>query len=201
MTENEIQPSEEPSPSPKEVSPSERVLQAGSAILNIDLFTDAVEDIGRVDWFRLSLTTFYLGVFGLICWCFYFALAFALQSVLSDNGLWSSFTKAVSHTSMSVIALWIFAGLSRWVAQGIETAHQDENIEWGFNNQLKIAAVSSISLSAALITRSIIFSAGFETIGTHPSTLETVSLIIVDISWVSLILIGVGGLGSLLLVD
>lgn len=184
---------------PAQIAPSNRVLDAIKEITNIDLLDDAVSEIKMVDWLRLSLTTFYIGVLGLICWSLYFGLIFGARFIVSSNGVITGFSRAVSVGPYSIIALWVFAGLARWTARGIDSTHQSESTVMSKIDAVKISGVSVISLFGALITRSILFTAETRMFSPPLTELETVSILIVDGSWVSLLLIGIGGVVSVLL--
>jgi len=196
MSESE---SEGESHEPAQIAPSRRILGGIKQITNIDLLDDAISEIKMVDWPRLSLTTFYIGVLGLICWSLYFALIFSAQFVISSNGVITGFSRAVSVGPTSIIALWVFAGLARWTAQGIDSTHQDGPTAMSKIDGVKISGVSVISLFGALITRSLLFTTEARMFTPPLTELEVISILVVDGSWISLLLIGIGGLASVLL--
>lgn len=182
---------------PSSSSPFERLIEAALAYFPLHLFPLSIGELKNQNWFNISVSMYYIGIFGLIIWSFLVLFTLMLDHVLQAQGLIEGGKRAFNIGPLVPIGLYVFAGLSKWSIQAHSTAHSD-TIERDFADRLKIVSISSLAIPIALFFRQTfaLFTI-LELDSTTLSIYDTISLILLDISWISLLLIGIGGIGSL----
>ncbi|MFC6951944.1 hypothetical protein [Halorubellus litoreus] len=175
-----------------------RVPDSLSRLLNLDLLDEILRDLGEIHWFRVSITTFYVGVMGLSIWGAVFSIAFGFSYLFDSSGILSSISRFATVGPLIPVVLWMFAGFSKYVATNLSESFEGEIANWSTVDNIKMSLVASFSLGAAFILRYFVFRAGYEVYQDGITQYELGGLIIVDFSWVSLLLIGIGAYGAIL---
>ncbi len=178
------------------LQPIERVLYE---VWNWGLIKDAKEDIKKTDWFHVAVTTFNLGIIGLIVWSVYMVIAFVVTYLISSTGLVSAITRISTIGPFAPVILFVFAVASRRAVQRLQQASQSPK-KANLRN-LPLFLISFIALLAAASARFVTFQTTVRLYGTTLSQANVVSVMIVDGLYISLLLIGLGGLASLILIS
>lgn len=178
------------------LQPIERVLYE---VWNWGLIEDANEDIKKTDWFHVAVTTFNLGIIGLIVWSVYMVIAFVVTYLISSTGLVSAITRISTIGPFAPVILFVFAVASRRAVQRLQQASQSPK-KANLRN-LPLFLISFIALLAAASARFVTFQTTVRLYGTTLSQANVVSVMIVDGLYISLLLIGLGGLASLILIS
>jgi len=176
--------------------PIKRVLYE---IGNWSLIKDAQKDIKETDWFHVAVTTFNLGIIGLILWSVYMVIAFIITYLISSTGLVSAATRISTIGPFAPVILFIFAVASRRAVQRLQQA--SESPEKANPSNLPLFFITFIALLAAASARFVTFQTTVQLYGTTLSQANVVSIMIVDGLYISLLLIGIGGLASLILIS
>jgi len=178
------------------LQPIKRVLYE---IWNWGLIKDAQKDIKETDWFHVAVTTYNLGIIGLIIWSVYMVVAFVITYLISSTGLVSAVTRLSTIGPLAPVIIFVFAVASRRAVQRLQQA--SESPQKANPSNLPLFIITIIALLAAASARFVTFQTTVQLYGTNLSQSNVISIMIVDGLYISLLLIGIGGLASLILVN
>ncbi|WP_311174136.1 hypothetical protein [Halobellus ordinarius] len=175
------------------VTPLKRIVVE---IFNIPLIRDGYEDLVERNWYAISRTALYIGFIGLAGWSIYFSIAWGVVYLTSSNTLFGTVGRITTVGPLAPVAVFIFALISKRSAEGIENLHaSDESSKPKF---ALVIVMSTVSLFLAITYRWSIFNALTTMYGNSVPLDSLISIVLVDGLYISLILIGVGGLASLI---
>lgn len=179
----------------------ERIAEAVFILLNIGLVTNAIEELRSIPWFNISVTTYKVGEMGLLIWSSIVGFSWIVSQLLTAAGIVSLVTQVFSLIGYFTIVLWVFSGLARLTARDMDWSNHSHGEPWGIIESFKMATISLFALFGAAILRLQILKVIPIAFGEDLSSIELFVILFVDISWISLLLIAIGGMGSLLIIQ
>lgn len=171
-----------------------------NAIFNLDLLAEANEGLSKGDLYTISLTTFSVGGFGLTIWSMLVTVGFGLQYLLSSQNVLDGINRFLQIGPLVPVALFIFAIASNWSIERLQRSISEGNSSReNRTKRVSVFLASLVAFVSAFAFRWSIFNAALETFGRKLSTAEVIALVFLDGVYISLLLIGIGGLASLIL--
>lgn len=167
------------------------------SIWNIELLDDARKSFSEADWFVVSRTTFYLGIVVLSGWSLFWGFVLLLNFILSSPDAFEGLYRAFQVSPFIPVLLFLFAVISSWAAKRL---HEREPRIRSPKNRAGVMQVFVISLVALVVAGTMRWVIYQIAIGEYGFTLtigELTILILLDGGYLSLLLIGLGGIGSI----
>lgn len=166
------------------------------SVWNLDLLVDARGNLEGVDWFSVSITTFYLGFIGMSVWSLLIILALLVDYLASAPSLLTGARRVVQIGPMVPVLFFVFGIAASRAVGRLQTARERDQ-QTGPGKLLSILLISSIALTAAGTFRWATYTVTSVAFGRSLAWQEVGALMIFDGAYISLVLVGVGGVGML----
>lgn len=167
------------------------------SLFNLELLRDARDKIEIVNWQQLSYTTFYLGLIGLMLWVVYLVFISSMNYVLSPDGLVTTGNRIVHVGPLAPAAIFItFIMISRSFEKIRTEVWSEQPGDATQARRVRIFLISVCALLVAGAMRGATYEAAVITLGDEPYRAELIGLMLVDVGYLSILLIGIGGLGA-----
>lgn len=181
------------------------ILKIVNSALNIDLLPQATKNFNEVNWYRVSVTTFHIGVYSLLASSSVVLAAFLQAYLFSSPGLLSAITRTFTAGTLVPIFLAIFGVVAQWswgrmndVPSSKDSVLSNlESLSVGRNSSLVLTSVLSIGL--ALLLRVAIYESLPQSFGSSLGPGEMVTVVIIDGLYIGPMFMGIGGFATLLL--
>lgn len=173
------------------------IFRVADSLLNLDLLRDAKDEIKNVNWYILSSTAFYLGVIGFMLWILYVTLVFLMDYIISSQNLLAVGGRAFSAGTLAPAAILVVV-----FTVSVLFNRLDERVwsnDFGPPNQswnLRLFVVSISALLGAVVMRGGIYLTATELLGGNVFQALLIGVMLVDLGYLSMLLIGFGGLGA-----
>lgn len=173
------------------------IIYVVNSVLNLDLFYDAQDRSKDIDWRIISYLTFDLGKIGLMVWSCYVVFVLIFDYIMSSGNIITGGSRILSFGVLAPAALLLaVASISR-TFQRISVTMTDGKI--GITDHprdARLILISLLALLGAVGMRGSIYVAADQILGANPFQPTLVGFILLDIGYISLLLIGIGGLTS-----
>jgi len=177
---------------------ADSLLNAAYSFLNIDLLESAIKDLQKIDTYVMSVTAFHIGVVTLATWSLIMFLSYFIGQIFSSQNLLGILSTAIQLGPVVPVSLFIFAYVSRWSFHRLEKTSPPDS-KWSiFARRAGLGAASIMSLVTAGVGRWAMIQAVDQVFGSSVNATQVVAVILVDIGYLSLLLIGLGGIASLI---
>lgn len=181
------------------------VLRIVNSALNINLLSQATQHFNEVNWYRVSVTTFHIGVYTLLTSSSIVFIAFLQEYLFSSPNLLSAISRTFTAGTLVPIFLAIFGVIAQWSWGRMNDASSSkdsvlsnlENLSVGRNSSLVLTSVLSIGL--ALLLRVAIYESLPQSFGSSLSPAEILTVVIIDGLYIGPMFMGIGGFVTLLL--
>ena len=170
--------------------------QAVAEVTNISLLHDSYETFAETDWYAASLTSFHLGYLGLLVWSVYLTFAMGVVYLSSSQSLVGATSRIFTIGPLAPVAVFLFAAVSNQAVEGMKNAHTTE--EPDNPAVIPLVTISIFALVTAAAYRWALYSTLHDIYGSTLFTGRLVTVMVLDGLHISLILMGLGGLASLI---
>lgn len=181
----------------EERKPIDVLFRVVDSLFNLDLLRDARDEIEIINWQRLSYTTFYLGLIGLMLWVVYLVFISSMNYILTPDGLVTTGNRIIHVGPLAPAAIFItFIMISRSFERIRTEVWSEEPDDATQTRRVRIFLISVCALVVAGAMRGATYEAAVITLGDDPYRAELIGLMLVDVGYISVLLIGIGGLGA-----
>ena len=166
------------------------------SVFHIDLITNARENLRQVDWFLFSVKSFHIGVIGVLLWSAFFGLILLVNYIFASQTVSGALIR-ISHIWVLIpICLALFALAS---SRRMERLVNSGEIitPMNFKKRFYISLISVTSFLLAGVVRWASYSATYFEYGPVLPAEGVFAMMILDGIHVFLLLIGLGGVGSI----
>jgi hypothetical protein len=170
---------------------------------NLDLLPGVRQDFNNVNWYKVSATTFFIGVYVVLAWAFSVSAVLLIDYLIGASTGFSMVRRVLTVVPIVFPTLGLFGIIARWSWRRMEDTPPPKNTVLGQFKRLSIGSsstlfiVSILSIALALAFRAVIHSVSVELYGTGLSPSQVFSVVFLDGIYIGLLLIGFGGLISL----
>lgn len=171
------------------------LFRAVDSLLNLDLLREAKDELEIIDWYRLAFTSFYIGLIGLMLWIVYVIFVLALSYVLSSGGVIEGGGRVMNVGPLAPAAIFLVILMTSKYFKRLRSGvwGDDTNSEaWSGGYRLLLISLSALIMAVAL--RGAIYQAASTVLGNNPYSAMLIGFVLLDLGYVSMILIGIGGL-------
>lgn len=177
---------------------ADSLLDAAYSFLNIGLLESAVKDLQKIDTYVMSVTAFHIGVVTLAIWSLIMFLSYFIGQISSSQGLLGILSTAVQLGPVLPFFLFVFAYISSWSFNRLEENSPPDS-KWSiFARRVGLGAASVMSLVTAGVGRWAMIQAVDQVFGNSVNVTQVVAIILIEIGYLALLLIGLGGIASLI---
>lgn len=173
------------------------ILRAANSVLNLDLLRPADEMREDISWLSLSYASFYLGVIGLLLWIAYIFLILGVEYIISSQGLFAIGGRVISIGPLAPVGAFLaLFGIRRMWVRLQERVAGDNSDPKTDTSQWWLFLLGLAALGAAAIMRGALYHGSRAVLGDNPFRVELIGLMLADLGYVSLLLIGFGAMGA-----
>lgn len=177
---------------------ADSLFDAAYSFLNIGLLETAVNDLKKIDTYVVSVTAFHIGVVTLATWSLIMFLSYSAGQIFSSQDLLGILGTTVQLGPAIPFFLFIFAYVSSWSFNRLEETSPPDS-KWSiFARRAGLGAASVMSLVTAGVGRWAMIQAVDQNFGNSVNATQLFAIILMDIGYLSLLLIGLGGIASLI---
>lgn len=174
------------------------ILRVANSILNLDLLRSAAESNEDISWRTLSFSSLYIGVIGLMLWITYVVVVVSADYVVSSGGLLTIGSRALSIGPLTPVAVFLGLSAVSWFFGKLESQVWSNEVESRSSGRdWKLLGVSVVALLAAFVMRGGIYHAASVILGSDVYQLPLVGIMLADVGYLSLLLVGIGSFGGL----
>jgi len=167
-----------------------------SEFCNLSLLNDSYRAVIETNWYNIARTTFHIGFIGLLFWSLYMFIAWSITTLIDSTSIIGISSNIATVGPLFPIVIFIFAIFSNHTAESLEKIYDTK--EDDSEEIIPLFIVSTFALTVSGVYRWAIYSGLHQTFGNSLSELQVISTMIVDGLYINLLLIGIGGFGSIL---